>query len=332
VNAVLLGVIVYVAVQFALGLYVSRHIANEADYLLAGRRLGLGLATFTVFATWFGAETVVGSAGNIYGTGLTADTAEPFGYALCLVLLGLFFAARLWRNQYYTFGDFFARRYSEGVGRLFVLLVVPAGVFWAAAQIRAFGQVVSVISETDVSIAISIAAAVVIIYTAAGGLLATAVTDLLQGLALVLGLVVLYLAVVNHVGGLQAGLDLIPPQRLQFFSAPDMSGWQLLETWAIPICGATLAAESIARILGARSASTARNSAVLAGILYFSVGLMPDRSGAGSRTGRPGTDRADTGAGVPVDLRLYRLQRRIDLGDPVDRRQRVAGCRRAHFP
>ena len=274
-NAVLVGVIVYVAVQFALGLFVSRHIANEADYLLAGRRLGLGLATFTVFATWFGAETVVGSAGNIYGTGLSADTAEPFGYALCLVLLGLFFAAQLWRNQYYTFGDFFDKRYSAGVSRVFVFLVVPAGVFWAAAQVRAFGQVISVISDIDTSVAITVAAAVVIIYTAVGGLMATAVTDLLQGLALVVGLVVLYLAVLDHIGGFQAGVEMMQPERLQFFSAPGMSRWELIESWAIPICGATLATESIARILGARSAATARNSAVLAGLLYFSVGLMP---------------------------------------------------------
>ncbi|MCS3902460.1 Na+/proline symporter [Methylohalomonas lacus] len=274
-NAVLLGVVVYVVIQFAVGLLVSRHIADEKDYLLAGRRLGLGLATFTVFATWFGAETVVGSAGNIYSTGLTGDTAEPFAYALCLVLLGLFFAARLWRNNYTTFGDFFEQRYSSGVGRLFVFLVVPAGVLWAAAQVRAFGQVVSVISDVDTNVAITIAAAVVVIYTAAGGLMATAVTDVIQGLALLIGLLVLYFAVVGDIGGFQAGIDMIDPQRLQFFSAPDMTTWQLIESWAIPICGATLAAEAIARILGARSASTARNAAVLGGLLYFTVGLIP---------------------------------------------------------
>ncbi len=274
-NAVLLGVIVYVVIQFAVGLAVSRHITSEADYLLAGRRLGLGLATFTVFATWFGAETVVGSAGNIYTTGLTGDTAEPFAYALCLIFLGLFFAARLWRNHYTTFGDFFDRRYSSGVGRLFVLLVVPAGVLWAAAQVRAFGQVVSVISDIDTSVAITIAAAVVIIYTAAGGLMATAVTDLVQGLALLAGLVVLFVAVLGDIGGFVAGVDMMRPERLDFFSAPDMSTWQLIESWAVPICGATLAAESIARILGARTANTARNAALLGGALYFSVGLIP---------------------------------------------------------
>lgn len=274
-NAVLFGVIVYVFVQFIIGLLVSRYVSDEKDYLLAGRRLGLCLAMFTVFATWFGAETVVGAAGNMYAGGLSGDTAEPFAYALCLIFLGLFFAARLWRKQYVTFGDFFAQRYSSGVSRVFILLVVPAGVLWAAAQIRAFGHVVSVISDVDTSVAITIAAAVVIIYTAAGGMLATVVTDLVQGIALILGLVILFLAVLDHTGGFSAGLAMVPPERLDFFQAGDRSFWEIVEAWAIPICGATLAAEAVARILAAKSASTARHAAIFGGCLYFSVGLIP---------------------------------------------------------
>ena len=84
--------------QFALGLAVSRHIASESDYLLAGRRLGLGLAAFSIFATWFGAETIVGAAGSIYSDGLSGGSADPFGYGLCLVVLGVVIAAPLWRQ------------------------------------------------------------------------------------------------------------------------------------------------------------------------------------------------------------------------------------------
>jgi Na+/proline symporter len=303
VNAILLGVIVYVLVQFAIGLLVSRHISDEKDYLLAGRRLGLGLAMFTVFATWFGAETVVGAAGNMYAGGLSGDTAEPFAYALCLILLGVFFAARLWRNQYTTFGDFFDQRYSTGVSRLFVLLVVPAGILWAAAQIRAFGHVVSVISDIDIAIAITIAAAVVIIYTAAGGMLATAVTDVVQGLALILGLVVLFVAVLDQTGGFSAGLALVSPERLDFFSAPGMTFWEVVESWAIPICGATLAAEAIARILAAKSASTARHAAIFGGCLYFAVGLIPVYIGLVGPALAPGL--ADPEQIIPVLAREY---------------------------
>ena len=86
---VLLGIGAYLLVQFALGIAVSRRIATESDYVLAGRKLGVGLAAFSIFATWFGAETVVGAAGAIYSDGLSGGSADPFGYGLCLVVLGL---------------------------------------------------------------------------------------------------------------------------------------------------------------------------------------------------------------------------------------------------
>ena len=104
---VLIGIGVYLVVQFAVGMLVSRRIASESDYLLAGRRLGVTLAAFSIFATWFGAETVVGAAGSIYSDGLSGGSADPFGYALCLVVLGVVIAAPLWRRQYTTFGDMF---------------------------------------------------------------------------------------------------------------------------------------------------------------------------------------------------------------------------------
>lgn len=274
-NAVLLGVIVYVLVQFVLGLVVSRHISNEADYVLAGRRLGLGLGTFTVFATWFGSETVVGTAGNVYSDGLSAGSGDPFGYAICLFVLGFVFAVPLWRRQYTTFGDFFRQRYSPGVERLFVLLAVPSSVFWAAAQIRAFGHMIDVISDVQFSLAVTAAAFVVITYTTAGGFFATALTDLIQGIALIIGLLFLGYAVVDASGGINQVIAQIDPARLQLVQSPETGFWEVVEAWAIPICGATLAAEMIARILATRSASVARNACLLGGALYLLVGLIP---------------------------------------------------------
>src|ERR1044072_7112324 len=115
---VLIGIGAYLVVQFALGILVSRRIASESDYLLAGRRLGVTLAAFSIFATWVGAESVVGAAGRIYWNGLSGGSADPFGYALCLVLLGVLIAVPLWLKQYTTFGDLFRERYSPGVERL----------------------------------------------------------------------------------------------------------------------------------------------------------------------------------------------------------------------
>ncbi|HXF96669.1 MAG TPA: hypothetical protein VNI61_11280, partial [Gemmatimonadales bacterium] len=75
----LAAVLAFMALQFGIGVWVSRRIRTEDDYLVAGRRLGYPLAIFSIFATWFGAETVVGSAGRAYRGGVSLASAEPFG-------------------------------------------------------------------------------------------------------------------------------------------------------------------------------------------------------------------------------------------------------------
>ncbi len=272
---VLVGIAVYLFVQLAVGVAVSRRIATESDYLIAGRRLGVGLAAFSIFATWFGAETVVGAAGAIYSDGLAGGSADPFGYGLCLVVVGIAIAAPLWRRRYTTFGDLFRDRFGPGVERLAVLLMVPTSVIWAAAQIRAFGQVVSASSDLDVDFAITVAAVFVVVYTVAGGLLADVVTDFVQGIAVIIGLALLLVAVAAANGGVTALGDLIDPARLDFFSVGDNGLLATLEDWAVPVCGSLLAVELLSRILGCRSASVARNATLLGAGIYLCVGLIP---------------------------------------------------------
>jgi Na+/proline symporter len=290
---VLIGIGAYLLVQFAIGIIVSRRIASESDYLIAGRRLGVGLAAFSIFATWFGAETIVGAAGSIYSDGLAGGSADPFGYGLCLVVLGVFIAAPLWRRQYTTFGDLFRERYSRGVERFAVLLMVPTSVLWAAAQIRAFGQVVSASSDLDPSIAITAAAVFVVIYTVAGGLLADVVTDFVQSIAVIVGLLVLLFAVGNAQGGFDAVAASIDPERIALFSTADATPLELLEAWAVPICGSLLAVEMLSRILGCKTAATARKATLLGAAIYLVVGLVPVVLGLAGPTLLPGLDEPE---------------------------------------
>lgn len=269
-NLVLLGVLSYVAMQFAIGIYVSRRIRTEADYLVAGRSLGYGLATFTIFATWFGAETTIGAAGAIYGEGLSGGSADPFGYALCLVLMGAVFAYPLWRRNLTTIADLYRLRFSPAAERVVVLLMVPTSLLWAAAQIRAFGQVLSAASGFETTVTITAAAAMVIGYTAFGGMLADAWTDLVQGIALMIGLVVLFAAVVRDVGF--EAIAAIPPSRLQLFAGSPL---EVVEAWAIPVCGSVLAAELVARVIASRSPEVARRSALMGGGMYLLFGMIP---------------------------------------------------------
>ena len=274
-SPVLIGIAAYILVQLLIGIAVSRRIKSESDYLLAGRSLKLGLATFTIFATWFGAETCIGAAGSIYKEGLSGGAADPFGYGACLLLMGLLFATPLWRRGLTTFADLFRQRYSPSVERVVVLLIVPGSVMWAAAQIRAFGQVISASSDLEVEIAITFAALVVVVYTVYGGLLADAVTDLFQGIALIVGLVILFVVVTNSLGGIAPAAALIAPEQLHLFGGPDASMLAVIERWAIPIGGSVLAQELVARVLATQSPQVARRASLLGGGLYLAVGFIP---------------------------------------------------------
>ncbi len=213
------------------------------------------------------------AAGSVYEQGLAGGSAEPFGYGLCILLLGLFIAVPLWRLKLTTLGDLFRVRYSRGVERLAVLLLVPTSVFWAAAQVRAFGQVLASASGFDVGLAVAVGAVVVIAYTIFGGLLADAWTDLVQGIALIVGLVVLAVVILRDVG--TAGLATLDPAKLRLFDPVARSPLGMVEDWAIPVVGSLVAAELVARVIAARSPAVARSATLAGGFMYLGIGSIP---------------------------------------------------------
>jgi Na+/proline symporter len=275
-NWLLLAILAYLAAQLAIGVWVSPRIHSEDDYLVAGRRLGYPLTIFSIFATWFGAETCIASAGRAYAEGVSLTTAEPFGYGLCLILMGVVLARPLWNRKLTTLADLFRTRYSPGVERIAALVIIPSSIFWAGAQLKGFGHVLTTVTDVPLDLAIAGAAAFCVLYTAFGGLLADAMTDLLQGLVLVLGLAVLAVAVVVTQGGTATSLAALRAAPVGLTApAGDASLLGVLEEWSIPVLGSVVAAELVSRVIAARSPAVARNSAVLAGGLYIGVGLLP---------------------------------------------------------
>jgi Na+/proline symporter len=205
--------------------------------------------------------------------------------------MGALLAAPLWRRKLTTLADLFRARFSPGVERLAVLLMVPTSLFWAAAQIRAFAHVLSASSDFDLELTIGLAALLVAIYTGAGGLLADAATDVLQGIVLIAGLLVLGGALLAD-GTLQAGLAALDPARLDALGADGFS-LATFERWAIPVVGSLVAQELIARVSGARSAGLARGATLAASALYLVVGLVPVAIGLAGPALVPGLEDSE---------------------------------------
>lgn len=264
----------FFAVQLGIGFWASRRVTDEADYFVAGRRLGLPLVTMSLFATWFGAETCMGAAGAVYSDGLSGARADPFGYAMCLVLMGVFFAKRLASGSYLTLGDVFRTHFGPHCERLAVLILVPSSLIWGAAQIRALAQVFSLVGGLELDAALLGATILVVAYTFVGGLLGDVITDLVQGGILALGLILLAWMVMMEPPTREA-IDLaLQAERLSMLPAGE-SVWVQLDRWSIPIFGSLIAQELVARILAARSPSVAKRGALLSAAIYVLVGSIP---------------------------------------------------------
>jgi Na+/proline symporter len=273
-NTVLLAILGYVLVQFAIGVWLSRGMRNDTDYIVAGRTLSLPLIIFPVFATFFGSEALTATSASVYEKGLAGALVDPFCYGIAIIIVGLFFAARLRGRDLVTFADLFRNRFSPTVERLVVFVLLPGSIFWAAAQIRVFGVMLNSSAGMGLASGLLIAAVAVGIYSVVGGLLADAVTDMIQGLVVMAGLLLMTWAVSNALGDKGLALANIPPARWNVLDG-DISMLGLIEKIAVPVCGTIVAVELISRFLGARTTRVAAWGTVLGGVLYIAFGLLP---------------------------------------------------------
>lgn len=276
-NFELIGITVYVLGMLVMGFYVSKRIKTDDDYFLAGRSLGPYLATFSIFATWFGAESCIGTSGAVYRHGLASIHADPFGYSLCIILMGVLFSRVLWQRKITTIPDLFRERFSHKTEMFAAFIMIPSSIIWAGAQVRAFGQIIHSTADAPVTLSVTVAACVVILYTAFGGMLADAYTDLIQGIALIAGLFFMFIAVILDMGGIGAALNSIDVSKLTFSGgeAQGLSFLGKLELWAVPIMGSLMAQELVSRVVASRSEKVAYNSCIRAGFIYLFVGAIP---------------------------------------------------------
>lgn len=180
----------------AIAAFVARGTSSDADYLVAGRRLGVWAVGLSLFATWFAAESVVATTAEVAANGLAGARIEPFAYGLGILLLGLIVAGRLRKGGYITVADFMGDRFGGRTESLSAVAIAVSAMVWASAQLFALATLISSSSEMTFTAALVASTAVVLIYTLVGGLMGDVATDMIQGVILAAGVgVLLFLAI-----------------------------------------------------------------------------------------------------------------------------------------
>lgn len=272
-------VALYLLLSVGVGLAAARRVHTAKDFAVAGRSLPLPIVTATVFATWFGAEAVLGISATFAKEGLRGVVADPFGSSLCLILAGLFFAPRFYRLNLLTVGDFYRLRYNRVVEILCALCIVVSYLGWVAAQFKVLGLVLNVVTDGAVSqsVGMVIGAAIVLVYTAIGGMFSVAILDFVQISVIIGGL--LYIA--SIISGLAGGVEAVISHaaqagKLQFFPAATFAAWiPFIGTWITMMLGSIPQQDVFQRITSAKDEGTAVRGSILGGVLYFCLCFVP---------------------------------------------------------
>jgi solute:Na+ symporter, SSS family len=272
-------VIAYLILSIAVGLIAGLRVHNTRDFVLAGRTLPLYVVTAMVCATWFGSETVLGISSTFIKEGLRGIVADPFGSSLCLVLVGLFFAAKLYRMNFLTIGEYYRARYDATAELLTSLCIVTSYLGWLSAQIVVIGLVFNVVTDGAVSTGagIVIGAAVVLVYTLWGGMYSVAWTNFVQMVIIVVGLLYIFVLIADKAGGVVTVVSHAQAAgKLEFWPKAEARDVLAFIGAAVTLMLGSIPQQDVfQRVTSARSERIAVAGSILGGVLYFVLAFIP---------------------------------------------------------
>ncbi|HOP09456.1 MAG TPA: sodium:solute symporter family protein, partial [Candidatus Methanofastidiosa archaeon] len=189
-------VMVYFVVLMGIGTWASRKIKTSTDYMLAGKNLGFWVFVFLIVASTTSGMTLLGSSGLGYVTGwptIWEQIFVPLTVAFCIIFYGAKMAKIGRKRGYLTVQDYFADRFysPRGIRGIAGISVITTSIIYLVGQYTAISIVLVWIFNITHTQALLIAGTIVFIYVLLGGLYAVAWTNTIQGLAIIIGVVIL---------------------------------------------------------------------------------------------------------------------------------------------
>ncbi len=275
----IIAVAIYMAITIAVGLFAARKVSGAKDFMVAGRSLPLYINMATVFATWFGAETVLSVSATFAKDGLGGIPADPFGASMCLVLVALFFAKTFYRLDLLTIGDFYKKRYGKPIEVLTSLAITISYLGWTSAQLTALGLVIMVLSQGAIglSTAIMIGGFIVVFYTIWGGMWSVAFTDMLQTVVILVGLIVIAWLIGDMAGGPAKVIDAARAAgKFEFWPTGKTGEWMAFAAAFFTMALGSIPQQDIfQRVTSAKDEKTAVRGTLIGGAVYFLFAFVP---------------------------------------------------------
>ncbi|MEY4447205.1 MAG: Sodium/pantothenate symporter [Pseudomonadota bacterium] len=272
-------VIAYLLITIAIGLVAAKRVKSSADFAIAGRHLPLAMIVTTTFATWFGSETVLGIPAKFVNSGLNGVVEDPFGAGSCLILVGLFFAGKLYRMSLLTISDYYRERYGRSVEVICSIIIMVSYLGWVSAQVTALGLVFNLLSGGAISMPMGMVIGVVSVlaYTLFGGMWSVAITDFMQMIILVVGLSALAIFAGNQAGGADKVIALAVSQDMfKFLPEPNLKDILFFVAAAITIMFGSIPQQDVfQRVMSANSLNAATKGPIIGGICYILFAFVP---------------------------------------------------------
>lgn len=275
-TALLIFIGLYLIATVLIGYWASRFVKNTNDFVVAGRQMPLVVVASGLFATWFGSETVMGSSTAFLENGVMGIIEDPFGAALCLFFVGIFMARPLYKLNLYSFSDYFKNRFSHATETLSAVMMVPSYLGWIGAQLIALASILNVITDLPIWIGIILCASVVMLYTYVGGMWAVSVTDFIQTIIIIIGMVVVMLSALDRAGGFSTVMAQTDAKMFKFLPEPHFKDIiAYIAAWITVGLGSVPQQDVFMRVMSAKNERTAVWGSYLSGFMYLTVGLIP---------------------------------------------------------
>ena len=274
-----LSILAYAIIMILIGVYAARKVKNSEDYVLAGRSLPFYMALSTVFATWFGSESILGAGSKFAEGGFRNVIEDPFGAGLCLIIAGIFFNRKLYRLHFLTIGDYFKARYNTIIATFLSAVIVISYFGWVGAQFLALGVVLhTILPALSIGTWVIIAAAVVALYTVLGGMISVALHDTVQTSIIIVGLLAVLVAVLPLVGGVSGFFSIVPQGHFDILpeNKDSMIAWAVFFTALMTQGFGSIPQQDIyQRAMSAKNEKESMWASIIGGLLYFGVVMIP---------------------------------------------------------